>query len=318
MSITFLHGDCRTVLATLPPASAQMCVTSPPYWQLRRYTDDPAEIGQEPTYQAYIEALVDVFDQVRRVLCDDGTLWLNIADCYAGGGRGGGGSYAAQGRTHSKGFSTHKCGLPVKSLIGLPWRIAFALQDAGWLLRTEIVWEKPNCMPESVADRPTRSHEYVFLFAKQSQYYYNADAIKEPAVNGDPAAPRGSRGAATPNAGRRDKQGASGLRRYTGFNERWEARIEPLTHRNARTVWRIPTRGLPDEHYAPYPDELPRRCILAGSRPGDTVLDPFVGSGTAARVCEVLGRDCIGIDLGYAELQERRTDGIQIEMEAYL
>jgi DNA modification methylase len=184
MTIQTLHGDCRELLETLEAESVQTIVTSPPYWRMRRYTDDPREIGQENTPAAYVAALTDVFARCWRVLRNDGTLWLNLGDGYAndgkwGGSTGGkhaGGIHGALGPGRTK-VTT---GLPPKSLIGMPWRVAFALQDAGWILRTEIVWEKPNAMPESVTDRPTRSHEYVFLFAKSPRYFYDAAAISEP------------------------------------------------------------------------------------------------------------------------------------------
>ena len=280
MTTTLLQGDCRDHLALMPAGGVQCVITSPPYFGLRRYTDDPREIGTEATPAEYAAALVAVFGQVWRVLADDGTLWLNLGDCYAndtkwGGSTSGKHATGLHGATYIGRVRTNT-GLPSKSLMGIPWRVAFALQDAGWVLRSDIVWNKPNAMPESVTDRPTRSHEYLFLFSKQPRYYYDADAIKEPAVNGD-------------------------------------AR-QPLTHRNKRTVWTIPTQGLRDAHYAPMPEALVEPCILAGSRPGDTVLDPFMGSGTVARVALKHQRHAIGIDLGYQDLQAKRTDGVQVAL----
>lgn len=313
--IELLQGDCRTMLKGLADKSVQMCVTSPPYWGQRVYTDSPDEIGQEPTYQDYIAALVSVFDELWRVLRDDATLWMNLGDAYANdtkwGGASGGKNYTSAGGGYAGQRTKRTTGLPPKSLIGLPWRVAFALQDRGWVLRTEIIWEKANAMPESVDDRPTRSHEYIFLFAKQPHYFCDMAAIAVPAVRpGDVQTFGGNKG--------RQYTPTPDDPNFRNGSEQWGRTVTCAGMVNARTVWRISTSGIPDEHYAPYPAELARRCILAGSRPGDTVLDPFIGSGTTARVCEALGRNCIGIDLGYQELQEKRTNGVQVEMEAFL
>jgi DNA modification methylase len=270
MTITLLQGDCRDMLDTLDAESVQTIVTSPPYWRMRRYTDDPREIGQEPTPAAYVAALVDVFDRCWRVLRSDGTLWLNLGDVFANDGKWGG-IHGSDGPGRTK-VTT---GLPPKSLIGLPWRVAFALQDYGWILRADIVWEKPNAMPESVQDRPTRSHEYVFLFSKSPRYYYDAAAIAERAT-------AGYNGSSFTKGKTHDSRAHLAA---VGQKER----IEKET-RNARTVWSINTTGLADEHYAPMPPELAKRCIRAGSKAGDTVLDPFGGSGTT------------------------RTDGVQVEL----
>lgn len=302
--ITLFHGDCQEQLRTLPDACVQCIVTSPPYWRMRRYTDDPREIGQEATLAEYVAALADVMALCWRVLRDDGTLWLNLGDAYADDRKWGGttGGKAAQGLHGQEGPGRRRVrtGLPPKSLIGLPWRVAFALQDAGWVIRNDIIWHKPNAMPAPVTDRCVVDHEYVFVFAKGQRYYFDHDAIAEPAV------------ATTNRGGNRkaqhlvQKPGAFG----DGFKERWQ----PKPTRNARTVWSIATSALPDEHYAPMPQALAERCIRAGSRPGDTILDPFGGSGTTGRAALALGRSAILIDLGYQELQERRTDGVQIEI----
>jgi DNA modification methylase len=333
MTIQTLHGDCRELLETLEAESVQTIVTSPPYWRMRRYTDDPREIGQENTPAAYVAALTDVFARCWRVLRNDGTLWLNLGDGYAndgkwGGSTGGkhaGGIHGALGPGRTK-VTT---GLPPKSLIGMPWRVAFALQDAGWILRTEIVWEKPNAMPESVTDRPTRSHEYVFLFAKSPRYFYDAAAISEPIKQSSidrisqpnfanqtggpkdygPTSNRSMRKTLENFAKKQDGHG----RRHEGFNDRYDFN-NPNPTRNARTVWSIPTTGLADEHYAPMPQELAERCIRAGSTAGDTVLDPFGGSGTTARAALALQRKAVLIDLGYQDMQARRTDGVQVEL----
>jgi site-specific DNA-methyltransferase (cytosine-N4-specific) len=315
MSITLLHGDTIEQMRELPEQSAQTCVTSPPYWRLRRYTDDPREIGQEETIADYVEALARVFDEVWRVLRDDGTLWLNIGDAYANdtkwGGASGGKNYTSAGGAYGGQRVKGSTGLPPKSLIGLPWRVAFALQDRGWVLRAEIIWHKPNVMPESVTDRPTRDHEQVFLFAKQDRYYYDGDAIRVPYSNASIGRYQYRLDGTAPTS-RQPGGDLARRKRETGTRD-----PNPLG-RARRTVWTIPNSGLPDEHYAAFPESLVGPCILAGSRPGDTVLDPFVGSGTTCRVAETLGRNSIGIDLGYQELQERRTNNLQISMEALL
>ena len=305
MTTTLLSGDCRELLPTLPAHSVQAIITSPPYWRMRQYTDDPRELGQEDTPAAYAAALAAVFAACWRVLRDDGTLWLNLGDAYANDSKWGGatGGKATAGLHGAGGPGRRKVttGLPAKSLIGLPWRVAFALQDAGWVLRNDIIWYKPNAMPEPVKDRCSMAHEYLFVFSKQGAYVFDGAAIAEPAIS-------------TTNRGGKKAQRlvqASG-QKGDGFQERWK----PKEIRNARTVWSIATAGIPDAHYAPMPEALARRCILAGSRPGDTVLDPFAGSGTTLRAAVSLERHAVGIDLGYAELQARRLDGVQIAMTA--
>lgn len=312
--IDTLHGDCRELLPALDAGSVQTIVTSPPYWRLRQYTDDPREIGQEPTPAEYVAALAAVFRECRRVLRDDGTLWLNLGDAYqTSGGKG------AQGKTGQRANRTFtadasqaapkRAGLPPKSLIGLPWRVAFALQDDGWVLRSEIIWHKPNAMPEAVTDRPTRSHEHLFLFAKQPCYFYDAAAIAEE------SAPSSLARAQYNDKNNPPPKSVSGVAEgvYKGVVSRKRAYGQG---RNARTVWSIATTPIRDEHYAPMPQTLAERCIKAGSRPGDTVLDPFGGSGTTGRAAVALGRRAVLIDLGYQELQARRTDGVQMKLDA--
>lgn len=294
---TLLQGDACEMLRTLPDRSVQCIVSSPPYFGLRKYTDDAREIGHEPTPAAFVAALVAVFHEARRVLRDDGTLWVVIGDSYAndskwGGRTGGKHAKALHGET-GIGREKRTTGLPDGTLIGTPWRLAFALQDDGWILRQEIIWSKPNGMPDPTTTRCTRTHETVFMLSKCKSYYYDAAAIAEKAV---------AKKAAHLVAGK----GEYG----DGFAERWQ----PKETRNARSVWSIATTGLAEDHYAPMPEELARRCILAGSAAGDTVLDPFMGSGTVGRVAEKLQRYAIGIDLGYQELQQKRTDKIQVEM----
>lgn len=224
--IRLLHGDATEQVATLDAGSVQTVVTSPPHFGLRDY-GEAEQYGAEATVAEYIDRLVDLFREVRRALSDDGTVWLNLGDSY----------------------STYR---PVKNLFGIPWRVALALQDDGWVLRSDIIWHKPNPMPEAVTDRPTRSHEYVFLLAKSARYFYDAEAIK-------------------------------------------------------RTVWTVPTVASAGAHFATFPPALVRPCILAGTRPGDVVLDPFSGSGTTGMVALEQGRKYVGVDLNadYLDLSLR-------------
>ncbi len=246
-----LKGDALNVLRTLPSASIQCVVTSPPYWGLRDYNIE-GQIGLEPTLPQFINRLVAIFNEVKRVLKDDGLLWLNIGDSYTSGNRG---WRAPDKKNPARAMNVRPDtpeGLKPKDLIGVPWRLAFALQQDGWYLRSDIIWNKPNAMPESVKDRPTRAHEYIFLMSKSEKYYYNYESIME--ING------GSR-------------------------------------RNRRTVWDICTQPFPEAHFATFPPELVDPCVLAGSKPGDYVLDPFFGSGTIGMVCQKRQRKYIGIEL---------------------
>ena len=251
--IRIVQGDSRRALAQIPDNTFQCCITSPPYWGLRDYGIN-GQIGAENDPDTYIADLVGVFREVRRTLREDGTLWLNIGDSYTSGDR----RWRAPdkknaGRAMSYRPPTPK-GLKPKDLIGVPWRLALALQADGWFLRSDIVWNKPNCQPESVKDRPTRAHEYVFLMSKEESYFYDFEAIREPSANGqDP--------------------------------------------KNRRTVWNINTNGFHGAHFAVFPPELVRMCLLAGSKPGTTVLDPFFGSGTVGLVSREYGRECVGIEL---------------------
>lgn len=318
--IDLLHGDCRALLPTLAAGSVQTIITSPPYFQARDY-GVPEQIGLEATPTAYVAALLEVFRLSRRALRDDGTLWLNLGDCYAQDTKWGGQSGGKNTSSVKGGYLRRRShtGLPDKNLIGIPWRVAFALQDDGWILRNEIIWEKPNGMPESVRDRLTMTHETIFLFAKQADYFFDVEAIREEAVSGDRNPPRGSRGARVPNRGLRKQEelasDATHHGRYANLNA-WQ----PQDLRRRRTIWRIPTANSRDKHYAMFPEELVEICVLASSRAGDVVLDPFAGSGTTLRAAEQLGRNSIGIDIngGYVALAEQRTDKVQVAMEAYL
>jgi DNA modification methylase len=338
--ITLLQGDACQTLRTLPDQSVQCVVTSPPYWGLRKYSDDPREIGNEPTPAAYVAALLAVFTEVWRVLRNDGTLWLNLGDSYGRGDRVKWAGDATRGTnahkvvTDAGGYGTPTAILPAKNLLGMPWRVAFALQDAGWILRSDIIWSKPNAMPESVTDRPTRAHEYMFLFAKQARYFYDAaaiaepvkqssiDRINQPTFDAQTGGPKdyGTTGVNTSRSMRKTlenfkKKQAGHGRRHEGFNERYDFN-NPAPTRNKRTVWEIATRPYSAAHFATMPEALIEPCVLAGSRVGDTVLDPFGGSGTVAKVAERFQRSAILIELNqaYIDLQEQRTDKVQVEM----
>lgn len=289
-SVALYHGDVLDVLRELPPESVQMAVTSPPYYALRDYGVE-GQIGLEATPDEYVCRMVGVFHELRRVLRDDGVLWLNIGDTYNGSG-GAGGDYnkggLKEGQPRYPGH--HVNGLKPKDLIGIPWMLAFALRADGWWLRSDIIWSKPNPMPESVTDRPTKSHEYLFLLSKRATYYYDADAIREPHLEEHLGRYKsvfwqeGTKEAA--GSGRLEAAANTG-----GFKEPNPA------GRNARSVWEITTHGYPGAHFATFPEALVEPCILAGSAEGDTVLDPFMGSGTTAWVAKRLGRKAVGIEL---------------------
>ncbi len=257
-----ITGDSRKALSHFPESVFQCCVTSPPYWSLRNYHID-GQIGLEASLDDYIASLKEIFAQVLRVVRDDGTLWLNIGDCYTSGGRR---WRATDKKNPIRAMDIRPptpVGLKPKDLIGVPWRLAFALQEIGWYLRADIIWNKPNCQPESVKDRPTRCHEYLFLFSKSDQYHYDGKAVRGP--NG----------------------------------------------RNLRTVWNINTRAYRDAHFATFPPELVQPCLQLGSREGDLVLDPFIGSGTTGLVALNLERRFVGIELNpdYVRIAEKRLNG---------
>ena len=299
MSINWrlLTGDVRDSLRTLPTGTARTCVTSPPYWGLRDYGVE-GQLGLEPTPDAYVAAMVEVFREVRRVLADDGTLWLNLGDSYAGGGgfspnapsNLAGSKQTTQGGAKEGGIRPQG-DIKAKDLVGIPWMVAFALRADGWYLRSDIIWSKPNPMPASVTDRPTKAHEYIFLLSKSARYYYDADAIAE-------ASTGVSGGGFSENTARAQlNHGAMRLRRPedTGF-------------RNKRSVWNVATQPYPDAHFATFPEALIEPCILAGSAVGDTVLDPFTGSGTTGAVAIRHQRSFVGCELNpaYVELARQR------------
>ena len=321
MSTRILVGDCRLTLPTLAAGSVRCCVTSPPYWGLRDYGHGE-QIGLEQTPDAYVAELVAVFREVRRVLTDDGTLWLNLGDSYVASATGGvlQGASSLEGGKATQVEATKRpdksvMGLAPKNLVGIPWRVAFALQADGWYLRSDIIWHKPNPMPESVTDRPTKAHEYVFLLSKSAKYYYDAAAIAEPATYADSRmvdgfVPKSIHGKhkGDPQSAEFRKQDTTGNRQYTGFNDRDASKASPTT-RNARTVWTVTTSPYSGAHFATMPPESAERCIKAGSAKGDTVLDPFGGAGTTALVADRLGRDAVLCELNptYAGLAEQRV-----------
>lgn len=378
MTTTLLQGDCRELLPTLPAASVQCVVTSPPYWELRDY-GMPGQLGLEATPDAYVQALVSVFRLVWRVLRDDGTLWLNLGDSYARGF--GGGTPGTKSATNAGSFTDRECrplppGLKSKDLVGIPWMVAFALRADGWYLRSDIIWSKPNPMPESVTDRPTKAHEYIFLLSKRERYYYDADAIREPYNEASIGRYKYTLDGTAPTS--RQPGGDTDRRKREAHT-----RDPNPAGRNRRTVWTVATQPFSGVHFATFPEKLIEPCILAGSaaracevcgapwarqteqdgyisaghgggtekqanhlglsqssslrgeglkrnmvttgfRPTcacpnegtarSIVLDPFAGSGTTLRVAERLCRDSIGIDLGYTDLQEQRTNGVQKQM----
>mgnify|MGYP003136450433 CR=1 FL=1 len=290
MSIIVIDGDCRDELEKMSAESIHCCVTSPPYWGLRDYGEGD-QIGLEATPEAYVEQMVNVFREVRRVLRDDGTVWLNLGDSYSGSGKG-----PSQGLNGEQHHLEHKtggivpAGLKPKDLVGIPWRVAFALQADGWYLRQDIIWSKPNPMPESVTDRCTKAHEYIFILSKSAKYYYDADAIKEPLVT-EPHAP----GNKKLDASRND---------HDQMNKVWGS--DGL--RNKRSVWTVTTKPFSGAHFATFPPDLIEPCIKAGCPKGGTVLDPFGGAGTTGMVADRLGRNAVLIELNadYAQIARDR------------
>ena len=335
--LTVYCADALAALRELPPDSVQCCVTSPPYWGLRDY-GVAGQIGLEETLAEFIQKIRAVFEEVRRALKPDGTCWVNMGDAYAG-------SWGAQGREGTTGAMHGRSviaarqiarsamrektgsmnrlpGLKPKDLIGIPWRVAFALQDAGWYLRSDIIWHKPNPMPESITDRPTKAHEYLFLLSKSERYFYDVEASKEPVTGnahprGDGVHPKarwktpdgwdtskGNGGHGTIHRGGREKGKQ---------NESFSAAVKDVVcTRNKRSVWTIPTAAFSDAHFATFPPDLVKPCILAGTKPGDTVLDPFGGSGTTGQVALELGRRAILIEINpyYLSMIKSRTTQI--------
>lgn len=356
-----LQGDALEMLKTLPDESVDCCITSPPYYGLRDYGVE-GQIGLEETPELYVQKLVEVFREVKRVLKDDGTLWLNIGDSYWGSGCRGFDftdvfGEASKIQKGSKG-TIDLSNLPKlvgnngvyknKDLIGIPWMLAFALRADGWYLRQDIIWHKPNPMPESVKDRCTKSHEYIFLMSKKPHYYFDYEAIQEPSKWGE-CDPRAGKGRISYDGKRRDggaqnlaqesfvsitdkrnkrdvweestgirfggnKYGGNGDKHFQTYSgNEWQGSDKA----NKRDVWSVTTKAVKEAHFATFPEDLVKPCILAGCRVGGVVLDPFFGSGTTGRVAEALGRRYIGIELNpeYIEISDRRLDNVQTEMQ---
>lgn len=348
---TIIQGNTLEVLKNIPDNSINMVITSPPYWGLRCYNTNPqiwdgdenckhewnteiirkrtnsnicikcgawkGELGSEPTYEMYINHLIQIFDEVKRILKDDGTCWVNLGDSYAGSNQGAGTKNLSSKQTSNRGTNymtteTHKsllknCGIKPKSLVGIPDRFKIAMIDNGWICRNDIIWHKPNAMPESVKDRFTIDYERLFFFTKNKKYYFEQQ--KEKCVNIYPTSPRGSKGSKTPNNGLR-KQDLLGKNNYTGFNDRYI----PKEYRNVRSVWTIPTQPLKEAHFATYPEKLLEVPIKSGCPENGIVMDIFMGSGTTAIVAKRLNRNYIGIELNpeYIKIAENRINNIKI------
>jgi DNA modification methylase len=295
-------GDCRTTMKRWieEGVKVQTCITSPPYFGLRDYGHE-GQIGLESEVGDYVRNLVDVFALVRSLLCEDGTLWLNLGDSYSGSGKGP--SKSLNGEQHHLEGKHSKIvpnGLKPKDLIGIPWRVAFALQADGWYLRQDIIWHKPNPMPESVQDRCTKNHEYIFLLTKKAKYYFDNEAIKEPVKQ--------DWGTRDRSDGKYHNEG-SGLQPHSGLEKSYEMA-------NKRSVWTVTTKPFHGAHFAVFPPDLIEPCVLAGSRPKDIVLDPFMGSGTTAAVAQRLNRLYLGCELNtdYEALQKERLKQPSLEL----
>lgn len=342
-----LQGDSLEVLKTLPDNIIDCCITSPPYYGLRDYGVE-GQIGLEETPEKYIQKLVDVFHEVKRVLKDDGTLWVNIGDSYAGGaGRWGGSDFISDKQTSNNGSLSqisvskkwqHKT-IKSKDLIGIPWMLAFALRTDGWYLRQDIIWHKPNPMPESVKDRCTKSHEYIFLLSKSPHYYFDYEAIQEEATGYD-----GRKDTMHKGSNKYTQECMPGMQKQemaSRAHERWkfknlqdkgqttqtmhERRAEGKQDilypvRNKRDVWRVPTKPNKEAHFATFPEDLIRPCILAGCDVGGVVLDPFFGSGTTGMVAQKYNRNYLGIELNpeYISIANKRNSNVQLSIEAFI
>jgi hypothetical protein len=299
-----LEGDCIQSLKSLPEGIVNTCITSPPYYGLRDYGEQ-GQVGLEETSEEYVQKLVEVFREVKRVLRDDGTLWLNLGDSYSGSGKGPAGNL---GKTHNEREMTHTHvsgkvpnGLKPKDLIGIPWMVAIALRNDGWYLRQDIIWHKPNPMPESVTDRCTKSHEYIFLLSKSKTYYYDAESIKEPVKQ---------------DWGTRDRtngkyhNAGTGLNPHTGLQKSYEKA-------NKRSVWSVTTKPFHGAHFATFPPDLIEPCVIAGSPEGGIVLDPFFGSGTTGLVAMKNNRKYLGCELNseYISIANERLKPVETEIK---
>lgn len=316
-----LCGDALKLLKKLPCNSIHCIVTSPAYWGLRDY-GVKGQLGMEETPQKYVQRLMRYMKECYRVLRNDGTMWLNIGDCYAAAPKKRTVEQATRKSTLTGSKGTQiSCkdqinkvtgDLKPKDLVGIPWMVAFAMRKAGWYLRCDIIWNKPNPMPESVSDRPTKAHEYIFLLTKSDRYFYDAEAIKTPAKYPGITGMDASRfkDAKTYNGKHSDKQRGHG-RRHAGFNDRWDnmtAREQMSMGANKRSVWTIPTKPFPEAHFATFPPELITDCIKAGCPEGGIVLDPFMGAGTTGIVAAKLNRRYLGFELNpkYVEMSKKR------------
>jgi len=300
-----LAGDVLEKLGEIPNETIQCVVTSPPYWGLRDYGQD-GQLGLEETPEEYVEKMVEVFRQIKRVLKHDGTVWLNLGDSYNGSGKAGNKNseyykkhteFGKPAKNKDKiGIPTNVKGLKPKDLVGIPWRVAFALQADGWYLRQDIIWHKPNPMPESITDRCTKSHEYIFLLTKSAKYFYDNDAIRERTKE------------STLQRLNQNINKQSGSYTPSKGNGNMKAVGDIETGRNKRSVWKITTQPYKEAHFAVFPEKLPEICIKAGTSEGDIVLDPFFGSGTTGYVAQRLGRKWIGIELNeeYIKIAEKR------------
>lgn len=296
-----LQGDCINVLRSLESESADCCVTSPPYFGLRDYGMSE-QIGLEETPEAFVGKMVEVFTEVKRVLKKEGTLWLNLGDSYAGSGKGrnadgshqeGGKQGTSRGTIDGQLIKTIAPDCKPKDLIGIPWMVAFALRSSGWYLRQDLIWHKPNPMPESVTDRCTKAHEYIFLLSKSAKYYYDHESAKEPTVTRDKS--------------NRDRDNTK-LNNVPGRTKMAGLRTNDYEMRNKRSVWTVTTKPFKGAHFATFPPDLIEPCILAGCPVGGVVLDPFFGAGTTGLVAQKHGRNYIGIELNpsYIEIAETR------------
>lgn len=327
-NVTNYNKSCM-YMAELQDSSIQCCVTSPPYWGLRKYAGEQDEtwgngwrgaFGLEPTPEMYVEHTIEILREIRRVLRKDGVVFWNIGDSYAGYNMGHGTATPTPKQASNAGtlpfmgedgFKPHRVGgiLKPKDLCLIPDRIKLAAQADGWWVRADIIWSKPNPMPESVQDRPTRSHEHIIMLTKSAKYYWDAEAVRVSTT----APPRKCGANSRANVDRDVKHGtrkqdAIGERRYVGFNDRYDFE-HPAAGRNIRDVWSFATQPYPEAHFATFPEELPERCIKAASREGDTILDPFAGSGTTLWVAKRLGRNAVGYEISeeYCRLIEKRN-----------
>ena len=300
MNINILQGDCIETLQKLDDKSINTCITSPPYWGLRNYNDEEKQLGMEDTPEEFVDNLVKVFREVKRILRDDGTVWLNLGDSYSSGGRT---TTTNQSLRGDKDYGVTRPkpskGIKPKDLIGIPWRVALALQQDGWYLRQDIIWHKPNPMPESVKDRCTKAHEYIFLLSKNPKYYFDNEAIKEDSKYHG-----------------KDKRSDKGNIRYEGkrtSNKDTKAQQSFVTinpKKNKRSVWTVTTKPFKGAHFATFPMDLIEPCVLAGCPEGGTVLDPFGGSGTTGIVAVNHNRHAVLCELNqeYIDLAKKRIE----------